>query len=55
MTWGLPRTLAVTLLEDQFPEVARIVAVPVADDGFWVAVVATGSASAALVLPAAEA
>jgi hypothetical protein len=37
LRWGTPRTLAVTLLDEIFPEVAKVMSVPNDDEAYWVA------------------
>src|SRR5690242_9800107 len=49
VTWGIPRTLAVALLVDLFPAVADKLSIPFAEGAYWVAIVAGGSASAAMI------
>lgn len=44
LTWGVPRTLAVNLLEE-FPDIVRMLSVPLDGGDYWVVVVADGSAS----------
>jgi hypothetical protein len=53
-TWGMPRRLIVAEIADAFPAVAMTVASQVPLEGFWAVVVAEGSASAVVMLPAAE-